>query len=206
MIKKYSKGALISGFVVCTISVSVGLMVSQNTNATDAFNPSHLTSVHYPENEHGLTFGTIEDASSSELLPDLISAGSVDGIAGYIMKTDYLSETTRIVPLFDVDGKTIIGSISVGAKKTNFPKNRNGQTYGSAVEATSPEKEPELIEAIGVDGTEGYVLKIDLDGELPSTPEEAIAQQNSRVDDGRDIPLYDMDGENVIGVFHVGGN
>lgn len=85
-----------------------------------------------------------------ELLPDLIYAGSVDGIAGYVMKTDYLSETTRIAPLFDVDGKTTIGSISVGAKRTDFPKNRNGQTYGSAVEATSPETESELIEAFGV--------------------------------------------------------
>lgn len=75
-----------------------------------------------------------------------------------------------------------------------------------AVEATSPETEPELIEAIGVDGTEGYVLKKDLDGEQPSTPEEAIAQQKSKAAEGRDIPLYDMDGENMIGVFRVGGN
>ncbi|MEC0125914.1 hypothetical protein [Paenibacillus pabuli] len=203
--KMYYKGALISCFVVFIISVSGGLMVSQNTSAKNPINPSHITPIDYSENEHGLTFGTIEESNSVEILPDLIYAGSVDGIAGYVMKTDYLSETTRSVPLFDVDGKTIIGSISVGAKKTNFPKNRNGQTYGSAGEATSPETEPELIEATGVDGTEGYVLRKDLDGEQPSTPEEAIAQQNSRAADGRDIPLYDLDGENVIGVFHVGG-
>lgn len=201
--KMYSKGALISGFVVFIISVSGGLILSQNTSAKNTIDSSHITSVDYFENEQGLTFGTIEDSNSVEILPDLIYAGSVDGIAGYVMKTDYLSETTRIAPLFDVDGKTIIGSISVDAKKTNYPKNRNGQTYGSAGEPTSPE--PELIEAIGVDGTEGYVLKKDLDGEQPSTPEEAIALQNSRAADGRDIPLYEMNGENVIGVFHVGG-
>ncbi|SIR74832.1 hypothetical protein SAMN05421578_1634, partial [Paenibacillus macquariensis] len=43
------------------------------------------------------------------------------------------------------------------------------------------------------------------DGELPKSPEEAIAIQNSRSPGGRDIPLYDVDCETVIGVFHVGG-
>jgi hypothetical protein len=52
------------------------------------------------------------------------------------------------------------------------------------------ETEPELISAIGVDGTEGYVLKRDLDVELPKSPEEAIAIQNSRSPGGRDISLY----------------
>ncbi|MBE9915934.1 peptidase M56 BlaR1 [Paenibacillus donghaensis] len=87
----------------------------------------------------------------------------------------------------------------------NYPENEHGQTYGSSADATSPEMEPELISALGVDGTAGYVLKKDLDGELPKSPEEAIAIQNSRSPDGRDIPLYDVDGESVIGVFHVGG-
>jgi len=86
-----------------------------------------------------------------------------------------------------------------------YPKNKNGQTYGSSVYATSPETEPDLILAFGVDGTEGYLLKKDMEGELPKTPEEAIAMQNSRSPEGRDIPLYDKDGETVIGVFRVGG-
>ncbi|WP_340028403.1 hypothetical protein MHB71_30570 [Paenibacillus sp. FSL H7-0940] len=86
-----------------------------------------------------------------------------------------------------------------------YPKNKNGQTYGSNIYASSPETEPDLILAMGVDGTEGYLLKKDMDGEQPKTPEEAIAIQNSRSPDGWDIPLYDKDGETVIGVFHVGG-
>lgn len=44
-----------------------------------------------------------------------------------------------------------------------------------------------------------------MEGELPNTPEEAIEMQNNRSPDGYDIPLYDKDGETVIGVFHVGG-
>jgi len=49
------------------------------------------------------------------------------------------------------------------------------------------------------------VLKKDLDGERPKSPEEALAIQNSRSPGGRNIPLYDVEGETVIGVFHVGG-
>ncbi|MCF7758615.1 hypothetical protein KQ941_29750 [Paenibacillus xylanexedens] len=86
-----------------------------------------------------------------------------------------------------------------------YPKNKNGQTYGSSVYATSLETEPDLILATGVDGTEGYLLRKDMEGELPKTLEEAIAMQNSRSPEGRDIPLYDKDGETVIGVFRVGG-
>ncbi|MDQ0888748.1 hypothetical protein QFZ81_003836 [Paenibacillus sp. V4I9] len=65
--------------------------------------------------------------------------------------------------------------------------------------------EPELISAIGVNGTKGYLLKKDIDGELPKSPEEAISIQNSKSPGVRDIPLYDVDGETVIGVFHGGG-
>ncbi|UPK41142.1 hypothetical protein [Paenibacillus pabuli] len=201
--KMYSKGALISGFAIFIISVSGGLMVSQNTSAKNTVNPSHITPIDYSENEHGLTFGTIEESNSFEILPDLIYAGSVNGIKGYLLKKDYLGEPGD-VPLYDVYGKTIIGSFHISPKSMNYPKNKKGQTYGSSADATSPETEPELISAIGEDGTSGYVLKKDLDGELPKSPEEAIAIQNSRSPGGLDIPLFDVDGETVIGVFHVG--
>ncbi|WP_458127093.1 hypothetical protein [Paenibacillus sp. Z3-2] len=201
--KMYSKDALLSLFVVFIISVSGGLMVFQNSSAKNTINPSHITPIDYSENEHGLTFGTIKESNSFEILPDLIYAGSVNGIKGYLLKKDYLGEPGD-VPLYDVYGKNIIGPFHISPKNMNYPKNKNGQTYGSSADATSPETEPELISAIGEDGTAGYVLKKDLDGELPRSPEEAIAIQNSRSPDGRDIPLFDVDGETEIGVFHVG--
>lgn len=190
--------------MVITVCVVGGVMVFQSTYAKSTTNQSLTNSPKYPENEHGETYGSAEDATSVEMLPDLIHAGSVNGIDGYLLKKDYLGEPGD-VPLYDVYGKTIIGSFHIRAKNMNFPKNKNGQTYGSSADATSPKTEPDLISAIGVDGTAGYVLKKDLDGELPKSPEEAIAIQNSRSPDGRDIPLFDVDGETVIGVFHVGG-
>lgn len=86
----------------------------------------------------------------------------------------------------------------------NFPKNQNGQTYGSASDATSPESEPDLIKAIGLDGTEGYVLKTDFDGKKPRNPIEALEQQRN-APESRTIPLYDVDGKTVIGQFKIGG-
>jgi hypothetical protein len=88
--------------------------------------------------------------------------------------------------------------------QTVFPKNKNGQTYGSAAFAVSPDNEPDLIKAWGVDGNLGYVLKSDLDGDKPKNPEEAIAQQKLQKGD-RTIPLYDVDGKTVIGKFIMSG-
>lgn len=85
----------------------------------------------------------------------------------------------------------------------DYPKNEAGQTYGSGLYATSPDTEPDLIKAYGVDGTHGYVLAVDLHGEMPKTPEEALDQQSKRAGRVREIPLYDVDGKTVIGVFNV---
>jgi len=203
-VRMYSKSFRILIGVVFIVCLVGGVMVFQSTYAKSTTNQSHTNSPNYPKNEHGQTYGSAEEATSVEMLPDLIQAGSVNGIKGYLLKKDYLGEPGD-VPLYDVYGKTIIGSFHIGARNINYPKNKNGQTYGSSADASSPETEPELIRAIGVDGTAGYVLKKDLDGELPKSPEEAIAIQNSRSPGGRDIPLYDVDGETVIGVFHIGG-
>lgn len=86
---------------------------------------------------------------------------------------------------------------------SSFPKNENGQTYGSAADAVSPSTEPDLIKAIGVDGTEGYVLKTDLDGKMPKNPSEALEQQRN-APKSRTIPLYHVDGRTVIGHFKIG--
>lgn len=203
-VKVHLKGFILIGFIFI-VCVTGGVQAFQSTNANSGTTQSLTNVLNYPENEQGMTYGSAEEGTAVEMLPDLIHVGSVDGIKGYLQKIDYLSELGRDVPLYAVDRKTIVGSFPMGAKNMNFPKNKNGQTYGSVKDAASSKAEPELISAIGVDGTKGYVLKKDIDGEQPKSPEEAIAIQNSRSPGGRDIPLYDVDGKTVIGVFHVGG-
>ncbi|OPX85589.1 MAG: hypothetical protein A4E53_03398 [Pelotomaculum sp. PtaB.Bin104] len=92
---------------------------------------------------------------------------------------------------------------SVSAPVHVFPKNESGMTYGSDLDVTSIDEEPDLILAYGVDGTLGYVLFKDLEGEKPKTPQEALAQQSKNGDKVRQIPLYAVDGKTVIGVFNI---
>lgn len=102
-------------------------------------------------------------------------------------------------------------------KAPKYSVNKNNQTYGSAADAISPETEPDLIAAIGIDGTKGYVLSKDLKEEMPKTPEEAVkktADMKKRTDEAkekgnnivREIPLYDVDGKTIIGKFGISGN
>jgi hypothetical protein len=103
-------------------------------------------------------------------------------------------------------GNSLADNIDDNSKheiKITYPQNGQGQTYGSASDAPSPEDEPDLIRAYGVDGTIGYVKKEDLDGPRPKTPEEAVRLTNEAKP--REIPLYDDDGETIIGKFIVGG-
>ncbi|MFJ2044477.1 hypothetical protein ACIOBL_12765 [Paenibacillus taichungensis] len=75
--------------------------------------------------------------------------------------------------------------------------NDKGETYGSFVYHDG--KEIDLVKAIGVNGTEGYIKNSDMNQDLPQTPEEAIQSMNEpKVD--KYINLYDSN-ENIIGKF-----
>jgi hypothetical protein len=87
-------------------------------------------------------------------------------------------------------------------KLPDYQINDKGQVYGSAMLALTKGYEPDLISAIGLDGTKGYVYSTDLNGEVPSTPEEAIKLTAQRVNNW-EIPLYESDGETVIGSFKI---
>jgi hypothetical protein len=84
----------------------------------------------------------------------------------------------------------------------DYKFNKNGQTYGSSMLASTKGYEPDLISAIGEDGTEGYVYAIDLNGTIPKTPEEAIKLTAQRAD-SRMISLYKNDGKTIIGTFKI---
>lgn len=108
-----------------------------------------------------------------------------------------------------------------GSGKTyiDFPVNENKQTYGSGIHSEHENIEkPDLILAMGIDGTEGYVLKSDLEGtgplQRPQNAEEALVYNEQlealiREAEARGeeyvyyIPLYESDGRTVIGKFGV---
>lgn len=82
----------------------------------------------------------------------------------------------------------------------DFPTNRSGLTYGSDVAAQDPREGPDLVAVVGDLGIRGYVTNADLNGPVFTSPEEALKWQESNVRRAS-IPVYDVEGENVIDTF-----
>lgn len=92
----------------------------------------------------------------------------------------------------------------------HYNVNASGQTYGSALNAPSPDTEPDLIQVEASNGKTGYVLKVELDEANGATavaqfrsPDEALAWQAERAGKTFTIPVYDMSGKNIVGEFSV---
>lgn len=84
-----------------------------------------------------------------------------------------------------------------------YPVNAQGQTYGSTMLAKTVGCEPDLIAAVGIDGTEGYVLRADIRPELNTAKEIAAYQKAMASRTDYTIPLYDAEGTE-IGRFQYG--
>lgn len=127
-----------------------------------------------------------------------VLSGSVFGVLSATANDPY--NQTEPLYISDID---YINNIN----KPQYEKNSNGQTYGSASLAANLNEQPDLIDALGVDGTRGYVYKKDLNDEVPKTVQEALQQQAMALKSSgnRQIPLYDKDGKTVIGVFEISG-
>jgi hypothetical protein len=81
-------------------------------------------------------------------------------------------------------------------------RNDSGETYGSGLDSSPYERGPELIKAMGIDGTIGYIRRTEADSPMPKTPEEALAMQAKQINP-RYINLYECDGKTVIGKFKI---
>lgn len=84
-----------------------------------------------------------------------------------------------------------------------FEVNTNGQTFGSGLDARTPEEEPDLMEAIGNNGRVGYVLSADI--RSPNLTLEQVRAQLADAVPDRVVPLYAADGVTVIDTFTVQG-
>ncbi|GED61533.1 peptidase [Brevibacillus formosus] len=81
-----------------------------------------------------------------------------------------------------------------------YDVNSKGETYGSLLLENIIGEEPDLISAVGTDGVEGYVRADDL---TPVTSIKEALEQTIENGEVRTIPLYDVDGETVIGEFKL---
>ena len=116
--------------ILCAIMLAVAIAVPAFANNIRT-NRIEEDAPIYPVNEIGLTYGSGAKASSFETEPDLIEAMGKDGIIGYVYATDLRgpipnspaealaimekrSDQGRSIPLYKVDGKTVIGEFMVG--------------------------------------------------------------------------------------------
>jgi hypothetical protein len=104
------------------------------------------------------------------------------------------------------------GIESVPQPEPTYSVNADGQSYGSALDATSPDNEPDLIAVIATNGREGYALKKDMDDANGTTamkdfksPEDALKWQEEEGWKEHSIPVYLEDGRTVVGEFVIGG-
>lgn len=93
---------------------------------------------------------------------------------------------------------SLLNSPAQTLSEADVVRNENGEIYGSECDLLPCGIQPDLISAIGVDGTEGYVRDEDINY-APQTLEEALTYTSIN----REIPLYEEDGETVIGSFLV---
>jgi len=91
----------------------------------------------------------------------------------------------------------------------DFKTNKLGETYGNATLASTFEDWPDLVEAVGDNGIEGYIRVSESFGEAPSSPEEAIRLQeiqSKKRSAERTISLYAKDGVTVLDAFTIGND
>lgn len=85
--------------------------------------------------------------------------------------------------------------------ENGYPVNDKGETYGPNMGNMMIIEEPDLILAQGEKSIIGYAKKVELDGPKPKIPEEAVKLNNPPP---REVSLYDVDGETIIGTFWIG--
>jgi len=80
--------------------------------------------------------------------------------------------------------------------------NAKGETFGIQRNG----KSPDLLAVVTDDGQRGYAYVKDLDGRwpVPTSPGDALAQQEANEGEKRSVPVYESDGETLIGEYTSG--
>ena len=100
----------------------------------------------------------------------------------------------------------IVFSNSDGEKKYEIKINENGQTYGSELSTKEYDDGPDLISVEMNNGETGYVYRDDFydNANQPNNPDEAVEyMKNLNKTKYREVNVYDINGENVIGTYKI---
>lgn len=152
---------------------------------------------------------TVSCASAGSLSWGLDAAGNNPSISCNPVDVDQRRGTAWYD--FDLAGGTTLyltptrGTYAVSWQYLNLVEtawgvNANGETFGTSKDDG---RTPDLI-AVALPGGDvdeyGYSRVSEMDGPMPSTPEEAAALEHGP----REVPIYESDGVTQIGVFPIG--
>lgn len=93
----------------------------------------------------------------------------------------------------------------VSTEVTQWGVNAKGQTYG----VENANGSPDLIAVVATNGQLGYAYVSDMNaagGPAPTSPEDALTQQQERLGKTLSVNVYESDGETVIGEFVIGSS
>lgn len=88
----------------------------------------------------------------------------------------------------------------VRTETSEWGVNAKGETFGVQRHG----KSPDLIAVYATNGKQGYAYVKDLDWPVPTSPADARAQQEANEGRTRSIPVYESDGETLIGEYTNG--
>lgn len=91
--------------------------------------------------------------------------------------------------------KLLVPSIDE-VKQQGYPKNEMGETYGPDIKEF--DCEPDLI-LVQHGGVYGYIRRYEIDGNIPSSPEDVVKKTKNRKI--REVNIYLHDGKTCIGSF-----
>ena len=84
-----------------------------------------------------------------------------------------------------------------------YPHNADGLTYGSGLQTTRPDNEPDLIQVTATNGKTGYVYRTDITPSELASPQEAAAR-GATGQGPKTVLVYRQDGTSVIGESVLG--
>lgn len=122
---------------------------------------------------------------------------------GYVVQLPTGAELLHIAA---GDGESwLLAAAYVATEVTEWEVNARGETYG----VENVNGSPDLIAVIATNGRHGYAYRADLGaagGPMPTDPADAMVKQQERLGQTFSVPVYESDGETLIGEFVIGGD
>ncbi|MCK0112636.1 WS/DGAT domain-containing protein [Ornithinimicrobium sp. F0845] len=166
-----------------------------------------------------------EGASGVGMVLDCLSAGEFIYPDGAGMICDSADAGTELTRAEDFESLAYVVGLARGAEEveirategaswrltasyvstelTEWGVNAKGETYGvENVNGT-----PDLLAVVAINGRQGYAYVSEMNAAWgqPTSPEHALELQEQRSGQAVSVPVYESDGETVIGEFLIGG-